>query len=344
MRAVMATGDGWVAVVEAVKPAVVHDTDAVVKVTRAGICGTDLGLLRLPGATTKGMRLGHEFVGVVESVGAKVRSLTPGMRVFASDYTACGLCWWCRHGDHWHCPKRQFFGTGAVFGEDLIGAQAEFVRVPYADVVLAELPEVVSDDDGVFLGDLVPTAWAAVDRSGMRPGDVTVVSGGGPVGQIVSLTAQLRGAGPVIVSEPNAERRALASRLGAIPSEPSATADLARSLTSGRGADVVIDCVGGGTGLDAALGAVRSGGRVASVGVPHDDRWDSPVRELFEREISLAFVVGNAIRDRDAFLGLVEAGLLKPADIVSRTVPLEQAAEGYASALEMADVKVLISM
>lgn len=344
MRAVVATGDGWVDVVEAGKPMVVHDTDAVVRVTRAGICGTDLGLLRTPGALAKGTRLGHEIVGVVESVGSRVRGLGPGTRVFASDYAACGLCWWCRHGDHWHCPQRRFFGTGAAYGQELPGGQAEFVRVPYADVTLAELPESVGDDDGVFLGDLLPTAWAAIDRTALRPGDVTLVTGGGPVGQIVSLVAQVRGAGPVVVSEPDRRRRDLAARLGAIASEPEATADAVRSLTDGRGADVVVDCVGGRSGLDAALDAVRSRGRIASVGVPHHDRWDGPVRELFEREISLSFVVGDAIRDRDAYLGLVEAGLLRPAEIVSRTVPLERAAEGYATAAELADVKVLISM
>jgi threonine dehydrogenase-like Zn-dependent dehydrogenase len=343
VRAVIATGDGWVDVVEATKPQVVHDTDAVVRVTRAAICGTDLGLLRVPGALTKGTRLGHEFVGVVESVGRRVR-LAPGTRVFAGDYSVCGACWWCRHGDHWHCDRRQFFGTGGAFGEDLAGGQAEFVRVPNADVTLAELPDRISDDDGVFLGDLVPTGWAAIDRARLAPGEVVVVSGGGPVGQIASLIAQARGAGPVIVSEPDARRRDLAARLGALVCEPAAVGDLARQITAGRGADIVLDCVGGQAGLAAALGAVRSRGRVSSVGVPHGDRWDAPVRELFEREISVSFVVGDAIRDRDAYLGLVEAELLTPSEIVSRTLPLDRAVEGYATAAEMADVKVLLAM
>lgn len=344
MRALIATGDGAVAVVDAMKPAVVHDTDAVVRVTRAAICGTDLGLLRTPGALNEGTRLGHEFVGVVDSVGHKVRSVRAGMRVFASDYTACGLCWWCRHDDHWHCSERRFFGTGAAFGQELPGAQAEYVRVPHADVTLAELPDEIADDDGVFLGDLVPTAWAAVDRVGMLPGEMVMISGGGPVGQIASLVAQVRGAGPVIVSEPDPRRRDRAARSGALGTDPAHAADLARSLTDGRGADVVIDCVGGAAGLTAALAAVRSRGRIASVGVPHHDRWDAPARELFEREISLQFVVGDAIRDRDAYIGLVSAGLLQPSEVVSRTVSLAGATEGYATAADLTDIKVLISM
>lgn len=344
MRAVVATGDGWIDVVEAARPTVVHDTDAVVRVTRAGICGTDLGLLRTPGALTKGTRLGHEFVGVVVAAGAGVRGVRVGDRVFGSDYTACGLCWWCRHGEHWHCSERRFFGTGAAFGQELAGAQAEFVRVPFADVALAVVPDDIDDTAAVLLGDLVPTGWAAVERTGMKPGDVIVVSGGGPVGQIASLVAQARGAGPVIVSEPDPRRRDIAARLGAYTSEPDAAADLARALTDGRGADVVIDCVGGEPGLQAALRTVRPRGRIASVGVPHQDRWDAPARELFEKEISVSFVVGNAMNDRDSYLGIVSAGLLSPGDIVSRTVPLGDAPEGYASAAEMADLKVLLSM
>lgn len=344
MHAIIATGDGTVTLAEVMKPTVVHDTDAVVRVTRAAICGTDLGLLRTSGALNEGTRLGHEFVGVVDSVGSSVRSVRVGSRVFASDYSACGLCWWCRQDDHWHCSERRFFGTGAAFGQELPGAQAEYVRVPHADVTLAELPDQITDDDGVFLGDLVPTAWAAVDRVRMRPGEVVMITGGGPVGQVASLIAQVRGAGPVIVSEPDPRRRELAARSGALSTEPAHAADLARSLTDGRGADIVIDCVGGAVGLTAALGAMRSRGRIASVGVPHHDRWDAPARELFEREISLSFVVGNAIRDRNAYLGLVSAGLLQPSEIASRTVPLESASDGYAAAVDMTDIKVLISM
>lgn len=344
MRAVIATGDGRVDVAEVAAPDVVDDSDAIVRVSRAAICGTDLGLLRTPGALTRGARLGHEFVGTVEAVGSTVRAVSVGTRVFASDYTACGTCWWCRRREHWHCPQRRFFGTGTAFGDELPGAQAEYVRVPFADVVLAELPDAISDNDGVFLGDLVPTGWAALDRAAMRPGDVVVVTGAGPVGQIASLVAQARGAGPVIVSDPDPRRREVAQRCGAMSAEPAAVGDIARSLTAGRGADVVVDGIGGETGLAAALGAVRAGGRIVSVGVPHHDRWDAPIRDLFVREVSVSFAVGDAIRDRDEYLGLVSSGLLGPAEIVSRVVALERVADGYVAAAERTELKVLISM
>ncbi|MFT4234392.1 MAG: alcohol dehydrogenase catalytic domain-containing protein [Microbacterium sp.] len=314
------------------------------RVTRAAICGTDLGLLRTEGALPHGTRIGHEFTGVVESIGSQVSSVKPGMRVFGCDYIACGHCWWCRSGDHWHCPERRFFGTGEAFGPALDGAQADLVRVPFADTVLAPVPDTIDDDRAVFLGDLIPTGWAAVHRAQMRPGDTVVVSGGGPVGQIASLVAQACGAGPVVMSEPDSSRRDLAARCGAHAVEPTAARPAVDALTEGRGADVVIDCVGGGTGLAAAVALVRARGSISSVGVPHADEWSAPVKDLFTRQISLSFVVGDAIRDRQQYLPLVSSGLLDPSVVVSRTVDIRQAVAGYEAAAELAEVKVLLSL
>lgn len=344
MRAVIAAGDGGVDVVEAAMPTLAHDTDAIVRVTTAAVCGTDLGLLREPGRLGRGTVIGHEFVGVVHAVGPAVRGIRLGMRVVASDYTACGTCWWCRTGAHWHCAERRFFGTGEAFGPLLAGGQAEYVRVPFADVVLAAIPDGVSDRDAVFLGDLIPTAWAALERAALRPGETVVVAGGGPVGQIVSLVAQAVGAGPVVVSEPDAGRRATAAALGATAVDPAGAAQSVRDLTDGRGADIVVDGVGGAIGLDAALGLVRARGRICSVGVPHADLWEAPVRAAFVREITLSFVVGDAIRDRDAFTPLVTAGLLTPSAIISGGSGIEGARGLYERAAAMTELKAVIEL
>lgn len=344
MRAVIARGDGTVDVVEAATPMLVHDTDAIVRVTTTAICGTDLGLLRQPGALTGGTILGHEFVGVVHAVGSAVRLVRPGARVFASDYTACGSCWWCRTGAHWHCRERMFFGTGDAFGPTLSGAQAEFVRVPFADVALAAVPDTVSAHDAVFLGDLVPTAWAALDRAGLRPGETVVVCGGGPVGQVASLVAQAIGSGPVIVTEPDARRREIAASLGAVAVAPADAVDTVRELTADRGADVVVDGVGGARGLDTALALVRARGRICSVGVPHADVWEAPVRDAFVREVTICFAVGDAIRDRDAFTPLVAAGLLTPSAVITATAGLDSARDLYARAAAMTELKAVIEL
>lgn len=344
MRAVISTGDGGVAVAEAAKPTLVHDTDAIVRVQRAAICGTDLGLLRAPSRLPRGTILGHEFVGVVESAGSRVGSALIGSRVVGTDFTACGTCWWCRHADHWHCAQRQFFGTGDVFGRPLAGAQGQFVRVPYADVVLHPVPDGIPDEDAVFLGDTVPTAFAAVHRSGMAPGATVLVIGGGPVGQITSLVAQACGAGHVILSEPDAGRRASARAGGASSTDPARTRALVDQATSARGADVVIDCVGGEIGLTAALDSVRSAGRIVSVGVPHQDSWPLPLRTAFEREVSVSFAIGNAIRDFTRFLPLIESGAVRPSDIVSEVAPLTDAVAAYDRARNLSALKILLSL
>jgi len=344
VRAVIARADGTVDVVEAATPMLVHDTDAIVRVTTAAICGTDLGLLREPGALKPGTVLGHEFVGVVHAVGSAVRLVRPGARVVASDYTACGSCWWCRAGAHWQCRERMFFGTGDVFGPTLSGAQAEFVRVPFADVALSAIADAVSDRDAVFLGDLVPTGWASLDRAGLRPGETVVVCGGGPVGQIASLVAQAIGAGPVVVSEPDAMRRDVAAALGAIAVAPPDAVGTVRELTAGRGADVVIDGLGGARGLDAALALVRARGRICSVGVPHTELWEAPVRDAFVREVTISFAVGDAIRDRDAFTPLVVAGLLTPSAVITATAGLDGARDLYARAAAMTELKAVIEL
>lgn len=328
---------------EVARPTLQKDTDAIVRVSHSAICGTDLGLLR-ENALPRGTVIGHEFIGIVESVGTAVRTVDLGNRVVACDYTACGSCWWCRSGAHWHCVHRQFFGTGDAFGPELPGAQAEFVRVPFADTVLSALPDNIDDRDAVLLGDIVPTGWAAVQRADLRPGETVVVVGGGPVGQVASLVAQAWGAGPVIVSEPDAARREIAAGLGGLGTPPQGTRDAVDELTEGRGSDVVIDALGGDLGLGAALAVVRSRGRVVSVGIPHVDAWSSPVQSLFTREITLSFAVGDAIRDRDQFTPLVAAGLLSPGAIVSSISGLDTAPSVYEAALRQAGLKAVLTL
>lgn len=343
MRGVVADGTGGVMIAEVQRPAVLRDTDAVVRVTHAAICGTDLGLLRT-GSLARGTVLGHELVGIVDSVGSAVRAIAPGDRVVVNDYTSCGICWWCRSGDHWHCAQRQFFGTGDAFGPTLAGAQTEFVRVPFADVAAFRVPAEVADADAVLLGDLVPTGWAALRRAELTPGEVVAVSGGGPVGQVASVVAQAQGAGPVVVSEPSDARRRIATAGGAHAAAPDDAGQLVASLTDGRGADVVIDCVGGSVGLAAAAALVRPRGRIVSIGVPHHAVWEAPAMDLFTREVTVSFAVGNGIRDHDAYLPLVVAGLLRPGSVVSATVDLAEAPDAYRRAAELVELKVMIAL
>ena len=344
MKAVVFVEPGVVEVAAVADPRLVDPTDALVRVHRAAICGTDLHTITHAEGLERGAVLGHEFVGVVVATGAAVQVFANGDRVGAADFTACGRCWWCRAGDHWECPHRQFFGTGATFGPTLAGAQAELVRVPHADVVLHPIPDGVSFDAALFLGDVLATGYCAIRRTQLRPGDTVVVVGGGPVGQLTSLAAQACAAGPVVVVEPVEQRRQLAREQGALVAAPEEARDLVTALTDGRGADAVVDAVGGPRGLDAAFELVRRRGTVVSVGVHQQPTWPLPVARAFADELTLRFAIGDAIRDRDALIALVRSGVVDPTVIIDNRLPLAAAADGYEAMRQRRTLKTVIDV
>lgn len=341
MRAVVHAGHGQVRVEDVADPRLCAPTDAIVRVRRAAVCGTDLHVLAHPDQLPCGFVLGHEFVGEVVERGDQVRERALGDLVVGADYTACGRCWWCRRGDHWQCSDRRFFGTGTVFGPPLAGAQAELVRVPHADTVLVPLPAGIDLNAAVFLGDTAATGYAALRRAGTEPGDTVAVLGGGPVGQVASLVAQAIGAGVVVVVEPVADRRHVAAREGALAASPDQARKVVDAATDGRGADVVVDAVGGERGLALALELVRRRGHVASVGVPAD-AVEVPAARAFTDELAFSFAIGDVMRDAEPLLALVRAGVLDPSVVVTDRVGLEGAVEAYRRTAERLTLKTLI--
>lgn len=344
MKAVVFAGDGQVRVDSVPTPTLAHPEDALVRVRRAAVCGTDLHTIGHPDGLPAGTVLGHEYAGEVIEVGPAVQTHRAGALVYGSDFTACGRCWWCRAGDHWECAQRRFFGTGTAFGPALPGAQAEVVRVPFADTVLRAVPAGLSLDAALFLGDTLATGYAAVDRAQLRAGSTVAVLGGGPVGQLISLAAQACGAGVVVLVEPVADRRSLAAAQGAVVTEPELSRTLVDRVTDGRGADAVIDAVGGPRALDTACALVRRRGSVVSVGVHRDLAWSLPVARAFADELTLRFVIGNAMRDGDALLSLVRSGAIDPTVIVSDTVGLDDAPEAYRRMADRRTLKTLIAV
>lgn len=344
MKAVVFAGDGRVRVDTVPDPVVTDPEDAVVRVRRAAVCGTDLHLVAHPDGLPAGTVLGHEFVGEVVAVGPAVQGHRLGDMVFGADYAACGRCWWCRHGDHWACERRRFFGTGTAFGPDLPGAQAELVRVPFADTTLRPVPAGVPPDAAVFLGDTLATGYAAIDRARITPGDTVAVLGGGPVGQLTSLAAQALGAGVVVLVEPVGTRRELASGQGAVTAEPETARTVIDRVSDGRGADVVVDAVGGPRALDTSFALVRRRGAVISVGVHRDLGWSLPVARAFADELTLRFVVGDAMRDGDALLALVRSGAIDPTVVATDTVRLDGAPDAYRRMADRRTLKTLIAV
>jgi threonine dehydrogenase-like Zn-dependent dehydrogenase len=345
MRAVVTSADGEVRLADVPEPTVRDPTDAVVRVEHTGVCGTDLHVVKgdLPGVTA-GTVLGHEFVGTVVAVGTAVTSLATGQRVVGADFTSCGRCWHCRRHEHWHCPDRAFFGTGTSFGTPLPGAQAERVRVPFADTCLAVLPDGLDPVTAVLLCDNFPTGLTASAKAGVRPGDVVAVVGGGMVGQLAAIAAQLHGAAAVVVSDPVVSRQEAALDCGNLAATPKNLVQTVQELTSGRGADVVIEAVGGSGGLDAALLACRAGGTVASVSAHTQESWQFPLASAFAREITLRMVIGDPMRDRDRMIAIALSGLLAPVRKLVATTRLHNAAAAYSDAAHNRSLKVVMTV
>src|SRR5271163_959837 len=278
MRAIVFEKTGTVALRDAQAPRLIEPDDALVRVTLAGICGTDLHVVA---GDFKGLEpgaiIGHEFVGDAIAVGAGVRRIAVGDHVTASDFTACGHCRWCARGDHSECAHRGFFGTGESFGPPLSGAQAEIVRVPNAETTLAKLPRGCSDEAAILISDNLATGWAAIERARLEAGESVAVVGGGAVGQLASLCAQVAGASAVVVIEPNEQRRNFARTHGALAAPPGEALKLIGKLTEGDGVDIVIEAVGSPATLTRAFDLVRRRGRVVSVGAHAAEQWPLPL-------------------------------------------------------------------
>ncbi|RSM56220.1 alcohol dehydrogenase [Amycolatopsis sp. WAC 01376] len=330
MRGVVYHGPGDVRVEpDLPMPTVRGPRDAVVRVTRTAICGTDLHPYRgeIPGFES-GTVLGHEFTGTLVDAGAEV-SLHAGQRVVASDIVACGRCERCARGEHYQCELVTLFGYSTVVGTALPGGQAEYVRVPYADVVLAAVPDDLTDEEALFAGDILSTGYAAIQATAMLPGQVVAVVGGGPVGLCAAMCAIAAGAARVVVTDLDQERRERANRLGFTASSPAGLSAALARAGAPDGAPAVVEAVGTDAALAAAVRAARPCATIAIVGAHHAPDLPFPAGTAFARELTVRFVVGDPIRHRDQVLALVRADRLDPAALVSHRMPLSAAAEAY---------------
>ena len=328
MRAVRLVGPEAIEVAEVADPVLEHDSDAIVRVTHTAICGADL--LPYHGYTPGfelGTILGHEFVGLVEDAGDSLGALKPGQRVVNTSMTSDGTCAHCRAGRPTQCDARALFGYSGVYPR-LDGGQAELVRVPRADRCLWPVPDDVSSEDAVFVADILPTGFLAVQRAAVGSGDVVVVAGCGPVGLMAVLCA-LGTARRVIAIDAVAARRSVAESLGAQALDPAQAAEAVAAATAGLGADAVIEASGSQAALAAAFGLVRPQGVVAVVGAHFEPDFPLNNAVMFEKEITLSFAIGNPGRDRERLLAMIQAGVLTPSAVISDSVALEHAAEAY---------------
>lgn len=331
MRAVVYEGIRTVSVRDVPDAKVEEPADAVVRVTTSAICGSDLHFFHGKAPLDPGETIGHEAVGIVESVGAAVERFRPGDRVVVAFDIACGRCWFCRGGQTQLCEDFRSLGAG-IFGGGLGGAQAELVRIPFADTNLLAIPPDVEDERALFVGDVLTTGYYAAAISGIRSGDVVAVVGMGPVGFFCVQGALLHGAGEVLALEMEAERLALAERVGAVPIDVSArnAQTAVAERTEDRGADVVLEAVGHPAALESALDIVRRGGSVTVVGMYTSETLEIPVGIWWTRALTVRFAGICPVHAWwERAMAEVVAGRIDPLPIVSHRLSLEDAPLGY---------------
>jgi threonine dehydrogenase-like Zn-dependent dehydrogenase len=349
MKAVVFAGPGRVRVDEVPEPRIEDDMDAVVAVSKASICGSDMHLLS---GKTPGMRegaiIGHEFVGTITEAGPSVTSHQVGTRVVGSFLIACGDCRECRAKRFNHCLQRRALGLGPVAG-DLQGAQAAYVRVPRADVNLHALegPHArLSDEAALFAGDILATGFYAAALSDASSDEVVAVVGAGPVGLCSALATAISRKARVLVLDSDPQRIAFAAGLGleAVDVSRSDAQEVVQELTDGRMADVTVDAVGAVEAFRSAMRCTRAGGRVVVIGVYGSERYELAMGMTWVRGLDLRFAgMANIQAHWDETLATVAGGSLDPTALITHRLPLGAAEEGYALFASRAAMKVVLS-
>ena len=372
MRALCWYGRGDVRVEQVPDPELLNPGDAIIRVSATAICGSDLHLLDgyIP-TMQKGDILGHEFMGEVVEVGNAVKKLKVGDRVVVPFPIACGQCWFCQHELWSLCdnsnPKaalaETFFGhaPAGIFGYSHLmggyaGGQAEYVRVPYADVGPFKVPDALSDEQVLFLTDIFPTGYQAAENCGIQGGDVVAVWGCGPVGQFAIRSAWLLGAERVIAIDRVPERLEMARTHGqaeVINFEEVDAREQLNELTGGRGPDACIEAVGleshglGAAGLydrtkqelkletgrphalRQAILSCRKGGVVSVAGVFGGFVDKLPMGAAFNKGLSFKMGQTHVHRYLEPLLGTIEAGQIDPSFVITHKLSLDDAPEGY---------------
>ena len=338
MRGVVMYGPGDVRVEEREVPQVVAPTDAILKVVASCICGSDLWPYRGADATTEPTPMGHEYVGIVEAVGADVKNVTVGDFVVGSFFASDNTCEICRSGYQTHCVQRQ---PGAA-----TGAQSEYLRVPLADGTLVATPGMPDADlvpSLLAASDVLGTGWFAAVAAEAGPGKTVAVVGDGAVGLLGVLAAKQLGAERIIAMSRHADRQALAREFGAtdiVTERRDEGVARVKELTGGLGAHSTIEAVGTQESMMQAIRATRAGGHVGYVGVSHDV--SLPGDELFFSGVHLHGGPAPVRRFLPELIDLIWTRQIDPGKVFDLTLPLDQAADGYRAMDERRAIKVLL--
>ena len=344
------------------EPRIEHPGDAILRVTRSCICGSDLHLYHgLVPDTRVGMTFGHEFTGVVEEVGSSVQNLKKGDHVLVPFNIFCGSCFFCQKELYGNCHNvnPEATAAGGIYGYSHTtggydGGQAEYVRVPFADIGPTVIPQDISPDDAVLLTDALPTGYQAAQMGDIQRGDTVVIFGAGPVGIFAAKSAWLMGAGRVIVVDH------IEYRLEFIKSyaqcevvnfkEVQDMAEHLKRMTDWLGADVCIDCVGAeaagnalqrltgvklklqagsATALHWAINSARKGGNISIVGVYGPTFNLVPIGNVLNKGLTIRANQASVKRHLPRLIEHIRSGVLKPSEIITHRIPLEEISDAY---------------
>ena len=344
MKALVYLGPASKAVEERPKPGITAPTDAIVKVGKTTICGTDLHILKGDVATCKpGRILGHEGVGVVEEVGPAVTAFKVGDKVLISCISSCGKCAYCRKQMYSHCTS-----GGWILGNSIDGTQAEFVRIPHADTSLYPIPEGADEEALVMLSDILPTGFECGVLNGkIRPGNVVAIVGAGPIGLAALLTAQFYSPAEIIMIDLDDNRLAVAKRFGAtatVNSGDGKAVAAVMKLTKNCGVDTAIEAVGIPATFEMCEEIVAIGGIIANVGV-HGTKADLHLEKLWDRNISITTRLVDTV-STPMLMKVMQSHKIDPKLLITHRFTFDQILEAYdtfANAAKTKALKVIIS-
>jgi alcohol dehydrogenase len=327
MKALVYHGPGQKAFEDHAKPQIAAPSDAIVRITKTTICGTDLHILKgdLP-SCAPGRILGHEGVGVIDTVGAAVTAFKPGDKVLISCVSACGKCEYCRRQMYSHCTT-----GGWILGNTIDGTQAEFVRIPHADTSLYPIPDGADEEALVMLSDILPTGFECGVLNGkVQPGNTVAIVGAGPVGLAALLTAQFYSPAQIIMIDLDDNRLEIAKRFGATAGVNSAdgkAVEAVMALTHGRGVDTAIEAVGIPATFELCEQLVAPGGVLANVGV-HGVKVDLHLEKLWDRNIAITTRLVDTV-STPMLLNILASKKIDPKQLITHRFKLDQILDAY---------------
>lgn len=330
MKSLVWTRLGEVEVQDIDKPTIQNDTDVILRVTLSTICGSDVHIVEGMMGYEPPFPLGHEYMGVIEEVGSAVTELKPGDRVAGPPAVYCGTCDACRKGAYGHCENGGIFGSGETMG-GLDGAISEYIRVPHAESCLVKVPDDITDEQALFVGDILTTGYSVVKDANIQHGDTVVIFGVGPIGLCAVLAAKLYNPRLIIaVGGHDSFRTDLALELGAdvaLLSSECDVVDKIMELTDGKGVDAAIECAGNPKAVADATLCVGVGGHVAICGL-FGGPVELPMQDICQKNMTITMGLGD-VSMMPTTLEMIKLGKFDTSKLITHCMPLEDAKEAF---------------